>query len=75
MERERSVGADIGEHGGLAEGHGESVRGSMTAHEVIESVLRELLFLGSRAVQLLRWVSKRLVKYCQHLSPSLSLSN
>lgn len=60
----------VSKGGCIAKGHGESVVGSM-GKELVQGFFREFGLvspgLGSRAVELLGWVSERLVEDCQHL--------
>ena len=69
MKRERAVGANIGKGGGGSKAHREGVV-RMMRKELFESFLRKLRLRAAivrrRTVELLRWVSKSLVKYCQH---------
>lgn len=69
------IGSDVSKHGSISEGHREGV-GGMRTQEMFESFLRQLRVVvggGGRAAQLLRRMSKRLVKYSQHFSYSNKL--
>jgi len=59
------VRPDIGENSSMAKAHGEGVV-RVKREKVSEGFFRQFALLGSWAVQLLWWVSKCFVKYCQH---------